>query len=230
MEWIHARGIMSSASFFGALAFAVSGGLTTFFAPCAFPLLPGYIGYYLRQSDTDHPSAIILPAFAAAGSALVVLAVIGGIGSTLGQVVLTRLPLLEPLVGAGLIILGSVMLTDLIPEMHIPLPERSGSTLGFSLFGAGYAGAAAGCVVPILLGVLTQALAFPPTQAAIIFGGYALSVAVPLVGVTFLAAAGSDTWQKIGRYTGHLHTIAAGLMILAGIGQLYLSIVVLDAL
>jgi cytochrome c-type biogenesis protein len=221
---------MSSVSFLGAFVFAVSGGLTTFFAPCAFPLLPGYIGYYLSQTDADRPAEVVLPAFAAAGSALAVLAVIGGIGFSLGQVVLTRLPLLEPLVGAGLFVLGGLMLMDFTPEMRVPLPERSGSTLGFSLFGAGYAGAAAGCVVPILLGVLAQALAFPPTQAAIIFGGYALSVALPLVGVTLLAATGSDAWRSLGQYTGQLHRVAAILMIIAGIGQLYLSIVVLDVL
>lgn len=221
---------MSSASFFGALAFAVGSGITTFFAPCAFPLLPGYIGYYLSQTDADRPTAVVLPAFAAAGSALVVLAVIGVIGFALGRVFLTRLPLLEPIVGAGLVVLGGLMLLDLTPEMRIPLPERSGSTLGFSLFGAGYAGAAAGCVVPILLGVLAQALAFPPTQAAIIFGGYALSVSLPLVGVTLLAATGSDAWRNLGQYTGQLHKVAAILVIIAGIGQLYLSIIVLDVL
>lgn len=55
-------------------------------------------------------------------------------------------------------------------------------------------------------------------------------MALPLVDVTLLAAAGTDTWRGIGHYTGHLHTIAATLMIFAGIGQLYLSIVVLDVL
>lgn len=221
---------MSSVSFFGALAFAVSGGITTFFAPCAFPLLPGYIGYYLSQTDSDRPGAVVLPAFAAAGSALVVLAVIGAVGFALGQIVLTRLPLLEPLVGAGIFVLGGLMLADLTPEMHIPLPERSGSTLGFSLFGAGYAGAAAGCVVPVLFGVLAQALAFPPTQAAVIFGAYALSVSLPLIGVTLLAATGSDTWRNLGTYTNQLRKVAAILMMIAGLGQLYLSIVVLDVL
>lgn len=28
----------------GALAFATSAGVATFFAACAFPLLPGYVG------------------------------------------------------------------------------------------------------------------------------------------------------------------------------------------
>jgi cytochrome c-type biogenesis protein len=223
---------MGSISFIGACVFAVGAGITTFFAPCAFPLLPGYIGYYLSQTDADRPTDtdVVLPAVAAACSALAVLAVIGGIGFAFGQVILEHLPLLEPLVGAGLIVLGGVMFVNVSLDVHVPLPSRPGSALGFSLFGAGYAAAAAGCVVPILLGVIAQALVFSPVQATIIFGAYALSMALPLVGVTLLAAAGTDTWRGIGRYTGHLHTIAATLMILAGIGQLYLSIVVLNVL
>lgn len=218
-----------SVTFFGALAFAVGGGLTTFFAPCAFPLLPGYVGYFLSHADADRPTGVVGPALFAAGSALAVLAVIGGIGIALGRVVLAHLPLLEPIVGAGLVVLGGLMLVD-SPDVRLPLPERPESMLGFGLFGAGYAAAAAGCVVPILLGVLTQALTFPPAQAGIIFGGYALAVSLPLMGVTLLAAAGSDVWHRSGRYTDQLQTVAAGIMILAGLGQLYLAVVVLDVL
>lgn len=218
-----------SVTFIGAFAFAVGGGLTTFFAPCAFPLLPGYIGYFLSHNDTDRSTGVVVPAVFAAGSALVALAAIGGIGIALGRAVLEHLPLLEPLVGAGLVVLGGFMLVG-SPDVRISLPERPESVLGFGLFGAGYAAAAAGCVVPILLGVLTQALTFPPAQAGIIFGGYALAVSLPLMGVTLLAAAGSDVWHHTGRYIDQIQTVAAGIMILAGIGQLYLSVVVLDVL
>ena len=44
---------MAGTTLAGALAFAASAGLATFFAPCAFPLLPGYVGYYLHESDAD---------------------------------------------------------------------------------------------------------------------------------------------------------------------------------
>ncbi|MFC6962346.1 cytochrome c biogenesis CcdA family protein [Halocatena marina] len=218
---------MSSVTFFGAFIFAVSGGVATFFAPCAFPLLPGYVGYFLSHTDTDRSTGVVLPALFAAGSALVTLVVVGSVGFALGRAVLERLPLFEPLVGAALVVFGVLMLMDRTPDLRIPLPERSGSVVGFGLFGAGYAAAAAGCVVPILLGVLTQALTFPPVQAGLIFGGYALAVSLPLVGVTLLAAVGNDAWHY-SRYTEHLQTIATVLMILAGIGQLYLSVIVLD--
>lgn len=221
--------MIDSAGFTGAIAFAVTGGLATFFAPCAFPLLPGYVGYFLHHDDAER-SGVALPAALAAGSALAVLGGVGAVGFALGQTVLQHLPLLEPVVGAALVAFGVLLLSGHAPELRISLPERSDSVLGFGLFGAAYAAAAAGCVVPVFLGVLTQSLAFPPIQAAIIFGSYALAVALPLVGVTLLAAVGTDVWREIGHYTEQFQTIAAAAMILAGIGQLYLSVVVLDVI
>ncbi|RRJ30257.1 cytochrome c biogenesis CcdA family protein [Halocatena pleomorpha] len=221
--------MIGSSTFAGAFVFAVTGGVATFFAPCAFPLLPGYVGYFIHHEDTGR-TGIVLPASLAATSALAVLGAVGAVGFTLGRAVLQHLPLLEPIVGFALIAFGVLLLSGHAPELRIPLPERSGSVLGFGLFGAAYAAAAAGCVVPVLLGVLTQALAFPPFQAAIIFGAYALSVALPLVGVTLLATVGTDVWRQLGHFTDHFQTIAAATMVLAGLGQLYLSVVVLDVL
>ncbi|ESP89740.1 cytochrome C biogenesis protein transmembrane region/thiol-disulfide transporter [Candidatus Halobonum tyrrellensis G22] len=49
---------MTSAAFLGTVAFAAGAGLTTFFAPCAFPLLPGYVGYYVHQSEDETPGVV----------------------------------------------------------------------------------------------------------------------------------------------------------------------------
>ncbi len=65
---------MVEAAVVGALAFAASAGVATFFAPCAFPLLPGYVGYYLSESDRD--TGMLAPAVAAAGGALGALGVV----------------------------------------------------------------------------------------------------------------------------------------------------------
>lgn len=39
------------------VAFAFSAGAGTFFAPCAFPLLPGYVSYYLGRTTDSEPTA-----------------------------------------------------------------------------------------------------------------------------------------------------------------------------
>jgi cytochrome c-type biogenesis protein len=121
----------------GALAFAASAGVATFFAPCAFPLLPGYVGYYLSENDGD--TGMLAPAGAAAGGALGALAVVALLVLAVSQPVKTALPVLEPIIGVGLIAFGIATLMNRGPELRVPLPERPASVTGFGLLGAVYA-------------------------------------------------------------------------------------------
>jgi len=212
----------------GAAGFAASAGLATFFAPCAFPLLPGYVGYYL--SESDDATGMLLPAVGAAGGSLGALAVVALAILAIGQSVKTVLPVLEPIVGVGLIVFGIVTLCDRGLELTLPLPERPASVTGFSVFGAVYAVAAAGCVVPLFLGVVTQALSLPLLASALVLSVYALGVTLPLVGVTLLAGAGIDSWRSLGAYSHRVRQVAAVVMILAGGGQIYLAVFELGVL
>jgi cytochrome c-type biogenesis protein len=212
----------------GALAFAASAGVATFFAPCAFPLLPGYVGYYLSENDGD--TGMLAPAGAAAGGALSALAVVALLVLAVGQPVKTALPVLEPIIGVGLIAFGIATLMNRGPELRVPLPERPASVTGFGVFGAVYAVAAAGCVVPLLFGVVTQALALPAHSSALVLAVYALGVTLPLVGVTLLAGVGIDSWRSLGTYSRRVQQVAAVVMIVAGGGQIYLAVFELGVL
>lgn len=212
----------------GVVGFAAGAGVTTFFAPCAFPLLPGYVGYYLRESD-QRVAAVPAAVTAAAGT-LLALAVVGGLVLAIGRPLTRALPLFEPLVGLGLVALGVVTFRSGAPTLEIPLPRRPNTLVGFGVFGAVYGIAAAGCVVPLFLGVVTQALALEGTASGIALGAYALGVAAPLAGVTLLAGAGVEVWRSVGSYTGRIRQAAGAVMVVAGLGQLYLAVVVLDVL
>jgi len=218
----------ADASLAGAVAFAAGTGVATFFAPCAFPLLPGYVGYYVAESDSD--TAVVAAAAAAAVGAVAALAAVAGLVLVVGQPVRDALPILEPVVGLGLVVFGALVVAGRGPELRVALPERPTSVLGFGAFGAVYAVAAAGCVVPLFVGVVAQALALPPTGATAVLGVYAAGVAAPLVGVTLLAGAGVDAWRDLGAYAGRMETLAGAVMVLAGLGQLYLSVVELNVL
>jgi len=219
---------MITSAFLSTLVFAASAGLATFFAPCAFPLLPGYVGYYVQQSESESPG--ITSALAAAVGSVAALGIVAGLAFALGQQLTTLLPLLEPVVGVGLVVFGLLVFFDRIPKATISLPQRPESVFGFGLFGAVYVLAAAGCVVPLFLGVVTQALTLSLPSGVVMLGVYVGSVTAPLVGVTLLTSVGVESWREFGRYAGRMKRVAAGVMIAAGIGQLYLSIVVLDVI
>jgi cytochrome c-type biogenesis protein len=218
----------ASASAVGAAAFAAGTGVATFFAPCAFPLLPGYVGYYVAESDSD--TAVVAAAVAAAVGAVTAIAAVAGLVLAVGQPARDALPVLEPVIGLGLVAFGALVLTGRSPEVRVPLPERPTSVLGFGAFGAVYAVAAAGCVVPLFVGVVAQALALPAAGATAVLGAYAGGVAAPLVGVTLLAGAGVDAWRDLGAHAGSVQQLAGVVMVLAGLGQLYLSVFELNVL
>lgn len=211
------------AAFAGTVAFALSAGLATFFAPCAYPLLPGYVGYYLSQDDADVGGAVVRGGAAAFG-ALAVLALVGVVLVSLGTRFVSALAFLEPVVGVGLVALGLLVLSGRAPNVHLVLPKRRRSVGGFALFGGVYAVAAAGCVVPIVFGVVSQALTLPTAQATAVVGVYAGAVSLPLLGVTLLSAAGSDALRDLSGHVGSVQRVAALVMILAGVAQVGLSL------
>lgn len=73
---------MSTLEAVSLLAFAFTAGVFTFFAPCSYPLLPGYLSYYLG----DHtPAAAEFPANGSATSGWATERVASGIGVVVPQ-------------------------------------------------------------------------------------------------------------------------------------------------
>ncbi|MDS0298567.1 cytochrome C biogenesis protein [Halogeometricum sp. S1BR25-6] len=213
---------MTAAPFAGTVAFAVSAGAATFLAPCAYPLLPGYVGYYVGREDADLRGAAVRGAAAAAG-ALSALGAVTALLFAAGTAVVSRLALFEPLVGAVLVLFGALYVFDRAPTLHLRLPARRASAGGFALFGAVYALAAAGCVVPVVLGVLTQSLTLPAPQAAVALLAYVVAAAAPLAAVTVLGALGSDAVGGLSGRVGSVQRVAGAVMVLAGLWQLAVS-------
>lgn len=214
---------MASDAFVGTLAFAVSAGVATFLAPCAYPLLPGYVGYYVGREDAGVEGAALRGGAAALG-ALSVLALVALALFTAGRSVVARLSLLEPLVGVALVVLGALFAFDRGPSLRVRLPERRASVGGFAVFGGVYALAAAGCVVPVFVGVLTQSLTLPTGEAVAALLAYAAAAALPLAAVTVLAALGSDLVRGLTGYVGRVQRVAGAVMMLAGAWQVVISV------
>jgi cytochrome c-type biogenesis protein len=108
-------------------ALAALAGITTFFSPCAFPMLPGYMGLYLglsaREAETPSSStgrsytgtarrAVVAGSVTAFGMILVFL-VIGVVLILAASLISGYIPYLLIAVGVVLIALGALLLTNL---------------------------------------------------------------------------------------------------------------------
>ncbi|PSQ60714.1 cytochrome C biogenesis protein [Halobacteriales archaeon SW_7_71_33] len=225
------------------VALAFSAGVATFFAPCAYPLLPGYVAYFLGSETTDETPplrarlrrAAVVAVVTSAGFFLVY-AVLAGAVAALGAsaLPLERISVLELLVGTGLILLGTAMALGRVGmgQLHVALPERRRSVGGYFAFGVVYAAAAAGCAAPVFVGVASFAVSgAPPALAAAMFVAYALGMVLLMFLVTGLAAVGRDSvLRTVSRRSGLLSRVAGLVLAAAGVVQVYLFLFRFDGL
>jgi cytochrome c-type biogenesis protein len=213
----------------GRLTFAATLGAFTFFAPCAFPLLPGYVAYYLGAGDegaADDPTRVHLWRAAKVGvlasvGFFAVFWVLGAVVSLVGTRAVADIARLELVVGGLLILLGLSMAAGRTPQWHVSLPERERSAGGFVLFGVVYAVAAAGCTAPLFIGVVGASVAAGPVAGAATLVAYAAGMSAMMIAVTGLAAVGRDqVIRRLSASTGRLQRGAGVLLALAGVTQI----------
>ncbi|ADD07250.1 homolog to cytochrome c-type biogenesis protein CcdA (plasmid) [Natrialba magadii ATCC 43099] len=220
---------MTELSLLSSVAFALTAGVATFFSPCAYPLLPGYVGFYVSRADGNNASlgGSTMRGIVAGVGVLGTLTALLGVTFWLGHSTVSRLTIFESLVGALLIGFGLLVLADRAPSLSIPLPKRRSGVLGFGIFGAGYALAGAGCAAPVFLAVVARALSLPADAAAVVLVTYVGSVAPLMLAITVATGVGLLTSAgRFAAYSGHLKKLAGAVMVVAGIGQLYLALVV----
>jgi len=218
---------MTGATLATNVPFAVAMGVATFFSPCAYPLLPGYVGFYVNSVDAESASVsgAGIRGIAAALGVLVTFALLAGATVRIGQSALSDITVFETLVGGLLIVFGLLVVLDWVPSLSVSLPKRRSSVFGFGLFGAGYALAGAGCVAPIFLAVVARAIALPTDLAVVVIGVYAGVVAALMAATTVATGIGlMSNANRVMAHAGTLKRLAGAVMILAGAGQLYLSL------
>lgn len=230
------------------LAFAA--GIASFFSPCSFPMLPGYVGYYfsLEEKEEQRSKREILKralplGIAAALGILLIYLFIGGLVMAIGSPILPFIPILAPLVAVIVIVLGILMLTNIqyykitntinnISSSVLSIFKFKNNTLTSYLnqkemgtnfaYGMGYGLAAAGCTLPIFLLIITGALATGGFFSGMfIFLVYGVGMGIFMVVVTLLVATSKDTViNKMKMSTHKIKVVSGVVMIIAGFALL----------
>lgn len=210
----------------GIASLALGAAVATFFAPCAYALLPGYVGYYVAATDAETAplSGALLRGLAATAGVFVTFGTLSVTAVIAGEALKRALPVVEPLVGIALIVVGLYVLYKGSLSLHVLLPERRASILGFGLFGAAYALAATACVLPLFLAIVLQSLTMPLAETVIVLGTYASTFAVLMFAITVTTAVGREVGaSRLAAHSVLLTRIAGAVIVLAGIGQLFIA-------
>ena len=209
------------------LAVVIAGALATFFSPCAYALLPGYVGYTVHRSGSRGAERTLSRGLVAGAGVLVTLGVLAGLFLLLGTRMADTIQFLEPAVGILIAIFGVLLVTGRAPSVHVTLPARPSSLRGFGLFGAGYAVASVGCGLPIFVGVIGTAISAGTTTGALLIGVYVGIIVFLMIAVTVAAGVGAAALlTTVSPHTGTITKLAGVVLILAGLGQVWVAVMV----
>lgn len=206
---------------------AVAAGVATFFSPCAYALLPGYVGYYVASTESEGAPlrGVLGRGLAAVVGVVSVFVGLGIVAAALGETLQPVFPVLELGVGAVLIVLGGLLAAGRSVEFSVRLPERQTGLLGFASFGALYALAAAGCVAPLFLAVIFRSLTLSPVGTLAVFLTYAGVFAALLLSVTVATALGNDVAAStVAPYASVATRVAGVVVLVAGVLQILIAL------
>jgi len=238
----------------GAMGFAMLAflaGLSAFFSPCAFPLLPGYMTYYIvrkEEGPTDRKSMLrkaLLGGIAAALGILLVYLIIGIPAAAAGETVKGSVGLLAPIVAAIILVMGIIMMTNYdlpfyrVTALFNPVVDgarnafykvtkkepgaQKGYYSGLLAYGAGYGAASLGCHAPIFITVLLAGLAAGGFASALLaFILYAIGMGLLMVVVTVLVGmAKTELVKKLQHLMPIIKKVSGLVLVLVGVVLLY---------
>jgi cytochrome c-type biogenesis protein len=208
------------------LAFIFTAGALALFSPCGFPMLPGYISYYMGAKVSMEKA--LAGAAACTLGLLTVFSAIGVIVSTLGRFISQYIPLLELAAGLIVVFLGISMIFEIRFPTFFTIstaPTQKG-LIGVFLYGVAYGLATLGCSAPIFFSILFYAVAAGGSLYGIItFVVYAIGMGLPITITTiFIAKAKKFLLKKMMKMLPWLQKIGGLVLITIGAYLIYYHI------
>ena len=205
-----------------AFAFAFSAGVFSLFSPCSYALLPGYVSYYLGAEFGVVKA--LTGGLACTFGLITVFAVVGGLASSLGELVPQIIPQLDIVAGIIIIIMGLRNLLDLKMPFIYPdiMPSVKQGFLGLYIFGIVYGLVGVGCSAPIFVSVLFYSMSKGIFYGVLSFITYALGMGVPLIVTTVLLSQARDYLiQRINMATERIQRSSGAVLIIVGLYLIY---------
>lgn len=210
------------------LTFIFTAGALALLSPCGFPMLPGYISYYMGSKATLGKA--VPSGLACTLGLLTVFSAIGVATSTFGSLITRYIPILELIAGVAAILMGVSMIVEIrIPTFLVRLsalslrPPKKRGLIGIFLYGAVYGLATIGCSAPIFFSILFYAVAAGgPLYGILTFIVYASGMGLPIIITTILVAKAKElTLERIVKMTPWLQKISGTVLIVIGVYLIY---------
>jgi cytochrome c-type biogenesis protein len=216
---------------------AFGAGLLSFFSPCVFPLVPGYLSFLagtsLQEAESQPTTRwqVSLHALCFVLGFVLLFTLLGAAAALLGSFLQAYQQILARIAGLLLIIFG-IALTGLVPipwlsrDHRVQVKQGASAWWRSGLIGMAFGAGWSACTGPILGSILVLAAASATLMQGVIFLlAYALGLGIPFVLIGLLVDRIGMLMRRIRRYTGPLSLIGGTVLILMGMliltGRLY---------
>jgi cytochrome c-type biogenesis protein len=227
------------------LLVAFGAGLLSFISPCVLPLVPGYLSYISGLSlDEMRGTAVaargagvavaVAPSVAARRQVILaslafvlgftlVFVALGAAATTIGQFLTERLPLLNRIAGAVIIIfglhtMGVLRIEWLYQEKRVHSNKKPAGIIGALLVGMAFAFGWTPCLGPVLTGILFVAGSKETVGEGVrLLTAYSLGLGVPFFAT---AVAMNRFFTAMGKIRKHYHKIelvSGALLVVIGV-------------
>ena len=208
---------------FANLSLVYSAGLLAVLAPCALPLLPSFVAYYMNAEGKEGNlfSAITFGLITVLGF-LSVFMVIGILPSFAINTVSSKIALLAPFIGVILIILGlGNMFSDVfhrIPSLNLATPKGTGYK-SFYIYGLGYGAASMACSFPVFVLLVLQASTAGGFIGIVsMFVVYGLGAATVIISLSVALTFSKELiYRRLMQLMPHMKKINSVILIVAGL-------------
>ncbi|MFH2112321.1 MAG: cytochrome c biogenesis protein CcdA [Candidatus Bathyarchaeota archaeon] len=205
------------------LSLSFTAGFLATLAPCALPMVPGYVAYYMNLGQGKRSPLTYLGFALATAAGFTSMYLLVGVLPAFGVSRLAeRLYAVTPFIGAFLVIIGLVTaFSDVFSRVPVFKPEAT-KTVGYRgllLYGAGYGVASMACSLPVfILLVLQSASSGGLTAILASFMAYGLGAATMMVPLTFAVAYSNHVLlERFMSLLPHVKKVSALVLVAAGL-------------
>ncbi len=224
---------------------ALGAGLLSFISPCVLPLVPGYLSYISGLSLDEMRGTAVAPqgagvAVAVAPSAAarrqvilaslafvlgftLVFVALGAAATTIGQFLSSRLPLLNRIAGAVIIIfglhtMGVLRIEWLYQTKQVQTTRKPAGPFGAMLVGAAFAFGWTPCLGPILAGILAVGASRDTVGDAVqLLAIYSLGLGVPFLLTGLAINRFFGAMARIRRHYHAIELVSGALLVVIGL-------------
>lgn len=209
------------------IAVAFTAGMLATVNPCALPMLPAYLGWFITGDDERQPAgaAVARAVSVALSVALGFVAVFGTLGllATAASAQVEEVtPWITPVVGVALAVVGVVLVSGRTLKVPLPRPDRSGGggrgMAAMVAYGASYAVVSVSCALPVFLIQVSTTFGEGWDTGLTQLAGFAVGFALVLVALSVSVALARGSLAAVARSaSAHVSRVSGALLVLAGV-------------